>query len=127
MQTLTQEKSTRNFTAKEPKMIHREADLDMDYLVTGFESLSSDFPNISTSSKSRNRDEFFVVEEPDKRPISTQFSRPSPMQISSSKTNSKPNNKYEEGEAQKKFGGAKAISSDQFFRDSNSDNMVSYY
>lgn len=130
MQTIKQENSGKVITTQSTDSRIGEIEMDLDYLITGFESLTNTFPSSSPSSKSKN-DEFFIVEEPDlRRGISTQFS-------GSSQSSSKPLNKSyshntssskvsnDEGEAQKKFGGAKAISSDQYFQDYKNDNSVS--
>lgn len=110
----------------------KDIDTDLDYLMTGFvDVMPSSFSSGSSNSKSRN-DEFIIEEEPDRRGISTQFSKTntSPM-YSSPSNNSRSSNTSsskkasDEGDAQKKFGGAKSISSDQYFRDSANDSSVS--
>lgn len=65
------------------------------------------------------REEIIVVAEPEPPRRST------PLAPRNSKIDAKPSSTLAEGEAQKKFGSAKAISSDQYFQDSSSDNAVS--
>ncbi|KAJ8676332.1 hypothetical protein QAD02_012119 [Eretmocerus hayati] len=131
MQTITQEYSPKVITTSESKL--RDIDMDLDYLITGFESLTNTFPSSTYGApvniRPRN-DEFIVQEETDlQRGISSQLSGATSTSSSStnkysSKSNS--NNRsskstVDDGEAQKKFAGAKAISSDQYFRDSRND------
>lgn len=75
------------------------------------------YANNKTNKSTRN-EEIIVVAEPEPPRRSTPLSR-------TSKTETKPSSTLAEGEAQKKFGSAKAISSEQYFQDSTSDNAVS--
>lgn len=109
---------------------------DLDYLISGFETLTNTFPSGSSSSNSgkpRN-DEYIIEEEPDtaRRGVTSSFSNSSSSQSTnknynktSSSSSSSSKQQTAEGEAQKKFGSAKAISSDQYFRDYANDNNVS--
>ena len=134
MQTIMQESSSKFVSAPEPKL--REVDMDLDhYWMTGFESLTTTYPSSSSSSsKGRHSDEYIIEEEPDtRRGVSSQFAsapQPSPQPISNKYSSRNYNNSSnittsDSGEAQKKFGSAKAISSDQYFRDSADSNSVS--
>ncbi|XP_012233003.1 ADP-ribosylation factor GTPase-activating protein 2 isoform X2 [Linepithema humile] len=67
------------------------------------------------TNKSTRHEEVIVVAEPEPPRRSTPMTR-------NSKTDAKPTSTLAEGEAQKKFGSAKAISSEQYFQDSTSDN-----
>lgn len=113
MKTITQENLPKVVTATEPKM--RAIDLDLDDFLTEFESTFTSLTSSTLSSKVR--DEFLVEEEPE--------SLPRRMTSQNSRTSSHKDNP--EGEAQKKFGSAKGISSDQYFKDSAGDNSVSFF
>jgi ADP-ribosylation factor GTPase-activating protein 2/3 len=127
MQTITQESSSKLITPPERKL--RDIDMDLDYLITGFESLTNNFTSNLSNTKGRN-DEFIIEEEPNlpRRGATSQYSNsPQMSSQNSNKSSTKGNNKpvSEGDEARKKFGSAKAISSDQYFRDSQNDNSVS--
>ncbi|XP_058806888.1 ADP-ribosylation factor GTPase-activating protein 2 isoform X2 [Phymastichus coffea] len=129
MQTITQENSSKVMVPSEPKI--KDVDTDLDYLMSDLVDIMPFTTSTSTSSKSRN-DEFIIEEEPDRHGISTQFSKtnnsssmysnPSNNRSSSNNSSSSSKKIPDQGEAQKKFGGAKAISSDQYFRDCANDN-----
>lgn len=79
-----------------------------------------EFYSVYANSKPSSRsDEIVVVAEPEPPKRLTSFTR-NIVAKSEVKTSS-----IVEGEAQKKFGSAKAISSEQYFQDSTSDNAVS--
>lgn len=130
---IAQESSSKLITASEPKMRDTNLDiLDLDYLISGFETLTNTFPSSPSSSNSSNKprnDEYIIEEEPDtaRRGVTSSFSNSSSSQSTSKSYNktSSSKNQTAEGEAQKKFGSAKAISSDQYFRDYANDNNVS--
>lgn len=126
---ITQESSGRKITASEPKLSARD-DAEIDR--TGNANRFADFDEFCTALSllhsgnikprvniSCNED-LLVIIEPDapKRSV--------PRNSSNETKNDKKSN-LSEGEAQKKFGGAKAISSDQYFRDSANDDSVSQY
>ena len=122
MSTITQESSSKVFTASEPKReTERLQSIEDDMRTITFEDALDDFTfdhgfrSAGFSSKPRN-DEIIILTEPElpKRAVPRQSSAP----ISNKTT--------PEGDAQKKFGSAKAISSDQYFRDSNNDDNVSF-
>lgn len=109
MKTITQE--SKNVITSTPEVLSGETDL--------FFSLD-EFYSAYNKPSSRN-DEVVVVAEPEppKRLAPTSAPR-----ITYIKSSAKPSPTIE-GEAQKKFGSAKAISSEQYFQDSTSDNLVS--
>lgn len=117
MRTIMQETSSMTITASEPRP--RDVDVERDPFINldEFYVVFSTPYSGSTNNKSRNEEVIVVAEpEPPKR-----VAPPS----------SKPNNSKNdvktmvEGEAQKKFGSAKAISSDQYFQDNKDDDSVS--
>lgn len=114
MRTITQETSSKTITASEPKP--REIDIERDLFISldeFYAALSTPYSS-NNNNKSRN-EEVLVIAEPE----------PPKRTAPPSKPNSNKNdNKTLEGEAQKKFGSAKAISSDQYFQDSNDDDSV---
>ncbi|XP_011501996.1 PREDICTED: ADP-ribosylation factor GTPase-activating protein 2 [Ceratosolen solmsi marchali] len=123
MQTIAQESSSKLVT---PERKLRDIDMDLDYLITGFESLTNTFTSNLLNTKGRT-DEFIIEEEPNlpRRGVTSQYSNSSQItsQISNKNSNKSINKSVSEGdEAQKKFGSAKAISSDQYFKDSLNDN-----
>lgn len=116
MRTIMQETSSRTITASEPRP--RDIDVERDPFINldEFYVVFSTPYSSNTNNKSRNEEVIVIAEpEPPKRVV--------PL--------SKPNNSKNdvktmvEGEAQKKFGSAKAISSDQYFQDSKDDDSVS--
>lgn len=113
MKTITQETSSKTITAVEPRA--RDVDIERDLFV-GLDEFYAMYAN-NTSKSSRGEDVVVVAEpEPPKR------------LVSSTRTTNKNDPKASsivEGEAQKKFGSAKAISSEQYFQDTTSDNSVS--
>ncbi|XP_012246684.1 ADP-ribosylation factor GTPase-activating protein 2 isoform X2 [Bombus impatiens] len=113
MRTIMQETSSRTITASEPRP--RDIDVERDPFINldEFYVVFSTPYSSNTNNKSRNEEVIVIAEpEPPKRVV--------PL--------SKPNNSKNdvktmvEGEAQKKFGSAKAISSDQYFQDSKDDD-----
>lgn len=79
-----------------------------------------EFYSVYANSKPSSRsEEIVVVAEPEPPKRLAPFTR-NTIAKSDAKTSS-----TVEGEAQKKFGSAKAISSEQYFQDSTSDNAVS--
>ncbi|OXU25409.1 hypothetical protein TSAR_012627 [Trichomalopsis sarcophagae] len=134
MQTIAQESSSKLITASEPKMRDMNLDIrDLDYLISGFETLTNTFPSGASSSNSSSKprnDEYIIEEEPDtaRRGVTSSFSNLSSSQSTNksynktSSSGSSSKQQMDEGQAQKKFGSAKAISSDQYFRDNANDN-----
>lgn len=117
MKTITQETSSKTITAVEP----RSRDMDIERDIISLEELlsiaSNNYFNSTTSKPSRDSEDVIVTElEPPKRPVSL-----TPRAVSA-KSDAKKDTFADEGEAQKKFGSAKAISSEQYFQDSASDN-----
>lgn len=107
MKTITQESKI----IASPEALSTETDL--------FFTLDEFYSVYANSKPSSRGDEVVVAEpEPPKRLA------PTSSRIANAKSNAKPSSTYE-GEAQKKFGSAKAISSEQYFQDSTSDNVVS--
>lgn len=118
MRTITQETSSKTITASEPRP--RDIDIERDLFISldeFYAALSTPYSS-NTNNKSRN-EEVIVIAEPE----------PPKRIVPSNKINiGKTDNKITvEGEAQKKFGSAKAISSDQYFQDSKDDDSVSSY
>lgn len=114
MKTITQETSSKTITAMEPRS--RDVDIERDLFVS-LDEFYAAYAN-NTSSKSRGEEIVVVAEpEPPKRLVSS-------VRSANTKNDKKASTALE-GEAQKKFGSAKAISSDQYFQDSASDNSVS--
>lgn len=112
MQTITQETSSKTITASEPKP--RDMDIERDLFISldeFYAALSIPYSS-NNNNKSRN-EEVVVIAEPEPPKRTTPLSK-----ANSSKNDSK----ISEGEAQKKFGSAKAISSDQYFQDSKNDD-----
>ncbi|XP_050575893.1 ADP-ribosylation factor GTPase-activating protein 2 isoform X1 [Bombus affinis] len=114
MRTIMQETSSRTITASEPRP--RDVDVERDPFINldEFYVVFSTPYSSNTNNKSRNEEVIVVAEpEPPKR-VAPPSSKPS---------NSKNDVKtMVEGEAQKKFGSAKAISSDQYFQDNKDDD-----
>ncbi|XP_076749225.1 ADP-ribosylation factor GTPase activating protein 3 isoform X2 [Xylocopa sonorina] len=113
MKTITQETSSKTITASEPRP--RDIDIERDLFISldeFYAALSIPYSS-NTNNKSRN-EEVVVIAEPEPPKRVAPLSRPS-----NSKSDSKMTT---EGEAQKKFGSAKAISSDQYFQDSKDDD-----
>ncbi|XP_050496083.1 ADP-ribosylation factor GTPase-activating protein 2 isoform X1 [Bombus huntii] len=115
MRTIMQETSSRTITASEPRPrdidVERDPFTNLDEFYVVLQSITPYSSN--TNNKSRNEEVIVIAEpEPPKRVV--------PL--------SKPNNSKNdvktmvEGEAQKKFGSAKAISSDQYFQDNKDDD-----
>ncbi|XP_050459274.1 ADP-ribosylation factor GTPase-activating protein 2 isoform X2 [Cataglyphis hispanica] len=106
MKTITQESKTITST---PEVLSAETDL--------FFTLDEFYSVYANNKPSSRGDEVVVVAEPEPP------KRLAPMnRIANVKSDVKPSSIIE-GEAQKKFGSAKAISSDQYFQDSTSDNV----
>ncbi|XP_068987312.1 ADP-ribosylation factor GTPase-activating protein 2 isoform X1 [Bombus flavifrons] len=113
MRTIMQETSSRTVTASEPRL--RDIDVERDSFINldEFYVVFSTPYTSNTNNKSRN-EEVIVMAEPEPPKRVAPLSKPS---------NSKNDVKtMVEGEAQKKFGSAKAISSDQYFQDSKDDD-----
>ncbi|XP_032671575.1 ADP-ribosylation factor GTPase-activating protein 3 isoform X2 [Odontomachus brunneus] len=110
MKTITQETSSKIITAVEPRS--RDVDVIERDLFVGLDEFYAVYAN-STSKSSRGEDIVVVAEpEPPKRLLSSTRTVKNDAKASSTV----------EGEAQKKFGSAKAISSEQYFQDSTSDD-----
>ncbi|XP_014211187.1 ADP-ribosylation factor GTPase-activating protein 2 isoform X2 [Copidosoma floridanum] len=120
MQVITQEVSSKVITATEPR---REKKIDIDFLL-------NDFVEVELRRKSSGIDEFIIEEDPDfsRRGVSSQFSAAPPKETStaprnSSRSSSSSNSKApQESDIVKKYANAKAISSEQFFKDSPNDS-----
>lgn len=116
MRAITQETSAKTVTASEPKSgdVERGPFISLDEF---YEALSIPYSSSNNNSNSKSsRSEEVVIAEPEP-----------PKRVAPS---SRPNNKGDSkeatgGEAQKKFGSAKAISSDQYFQDNKDDDSVS--
>ncbi|XP_029678658.1 ADP-ribosylation factor GTPase-activating protein 2 isoform X1 [Formica exsecta] len=106
MKTITQESKIITST---PEVLSAETDL--------FFTLDEFYSVYANSKPSSRGDEIVVVAEPEPPKRLAPMSR-----IANAKSDAKPSSIIE-GEAQKKFGSAKAISSDQYFQDSTSDNV----
>lgn len=122
MSTITQESSSKVFTSSEPKREpERLRSIEDDVRTITFEDALDDFAfehsfrSAGANSKPRN-DEVTVIAEPELP------KRAAPCQ-SYSRVESKTT---AEGKAQKKFGSAKGISSDQYFRDNANDDNVGF-
>lgn len=118
MRTITQETSSKTITVSEPRP--RDMDIERDLLISLDEfcaALSIPYSS-NTNNKSRNEEVVVIAEPEPPRPVSLSSSRPNNTK-SDSKT-------APEDAAQKKFGSAKAISSDQYFQDSKDDDSVSW-
>lgn len=118
MRTITQETSSKTITASEPRP--RDIDIERDLFISldeFYAALSTPYSS-NTNNKSRNEEVIVIAEpEPPKRIVPSN-------KVNVGKTDNKT---MIEGEAQKKFGSAKAISSDQYFQDSKDDDSVSCY
>ncbi|XP_011298179.1 ADP-ribosylation factor GTPase-activating protein 2 isoform X2 [Fopius arisanus] len=123
MKVITQESSGRKATANESRYNSRD-DAEIDSPSTRsvpdlddfFSAISSPYPTKS-NYKTGNED-VVVISEPEmprRAPLKLNGGRGDVKSTSSGSSNT-------DGEAQRKFGGAKAISSDQYFRDSNNDD-----
>lgn len=113
MKTITQESSAKTITATESRS--RDIDVDRDLFMNLDEFYTALLTPYSNNSNSKVKsEEVTVIAEPEP---------PKRQPLLSRSSNSKNDNKTSvEGEAQKKFGSAKAISSDQYFQDSNHDD-----
>ncbi|XP_012255825.2 ADP-ribosylation factor GTPase-activating protein 2 [Athalia rosae] len=114
MRTITQEGApvpSRMILASE--MRSREQDIEMFFDIEDF-TCSPAYGKQSSNFGSSRNDDVIVVAEADVPRRSTQ------QTINKPHTEERESNDYG-GEAQKKFGSAKAISSDQYFRNSNAD------
>ncbi|XP_076179108.1 ADP-ribosylation factor GTPase activating protein 3 isoform X2 [Ptiloglossa arizonensis] len=113
MRTITQETSSKTITASEPKIVDagRGFFISLDEF---YEALS--IPYSSNSSSKSHSEEVVVIAESEPPKRVTPSTRPN---------NTKNDTKTitVEGEAQKKFGSAKAISSDQYFQDGKDDDL----
>ncbi|XP_076665383.1 ADP-ribosylation factor GTPase activating protein 3 isoform X2 [Andrena cerasifolii] len=115
MRTITQETSSKTVTASEPKSgdVERGPFISLDEFYEALSIPYSSSNNNSNSNSKSSRSEEVVIAEPEP-----------PKRVAPS---SRPNNKGDSkeatgGEAQKKFGSAKAISSDQYFQDNKDDD-----
>ncbi|XP_072748311.1 ADP-ribosylation factor GTPase-activating protein 3 isoform X1 [Anoplolepis gracilipes] len=106
MKTITQESKIITST---PEVLSGETDL--------FFTLDEFYSVYANNKPSSRSDEVVVVAEPEPPKRLAPTSR-----IANAKSDAKSSSTIE-GEAQKKFGSAKAISSDQYFQDSTSDNV----
>lgn len=116
MKTITQESSSKTITAVESKS--RDVDVDRDLFMSLDEFYTAlSIPYSNNNSNKIKSEEVVIIAEPEP---------PKRQPLLSRQNNNKSDNKSsDEGEAQKKFGSAKAISSDQYFQDSNYDDSVS--
>ncbi|XP_015119677.1 ADP-ribosylation factor GTPase-activating protein 2 [Diachasma alloeum] len=123
MKVITQESSGRKITASESRYNPRD-DAEIDTPTTRavpdlddfFSAISS--PYSAKSSYKAGNEDVVVISEPEmprRAPLKLNGGRGDVKTTSSGNSNA-------DGEAQRKFGGAKAISSDQYFRDSNNDD-----
>lgn len=128
MRAITQETSSKIITAVEPK--GRDADSDEDRRSSFMSKSSSnyDIDDFSTwydnTGKSRNNDDVIVVEE-------MNFSRrPTGASLVSNDNKNKGSKSKPPAdfgvEAQNMFGDAKAISSDQYFKNSSNEDSVMF-
>lgn len=111
MKTIKQESKAVNITTS-AETLSGETDL--------FFTLDEFYSVYANSKPSSRSDEVVVVAEPEP----PKRLAPASSRIANVKSDTKPSSTIE-GEAQKKFGSAKAISSEQYFQDSTSDNVVS--
>ncbi|KAL2724750.1 ADP-ribosylation factor GTPase-activating protein 2 isoform X1 [Vespula maculifrons] len=113
MKTITQESSSKTITAVESKS--RDVDVDRDLFMSLDEFYTAlSIPYSNNNSNKIKSEEVVIIAEPEP---------PKRQPLLSRQNNNKSDNKSsDEGEAQKKFGSAKAISSDQYFQDSNYDD-----
>lgn len=125
MKIITQESSNRKINTTELKYNLRD-DGEIEPLATRqLNDLEDFFSAISTSYiaqknfKSGNED-FVVISEPEMSKRA-----PSKAAIGKNDVVKSTSTTHNDGAAQKKFGAAKAISSDQYFRDSANDDSVS--
>ncbi|XP_066589818.1 ADP-ribosylation factor GTPase-activating protein 2 isoform X2 [Prorops nasuta] len=117
MKTITQEPSLKTITAIEPRP--RDVDIDRDRL-PNLDDIRGFLISQRGSNNSKFRDEeVTIIEEPEPPKRTTTI-----FQNFSKKDSNKGSKQsvIDGGEAQRKFGSAKAISSDQYFHDSPSDN-----
>lgn len=114
MKTITQElRQDKIATSTEP--VSTETDV--------FFSLDEFYSAYANSKPSSRSEEVVVVAEPERpRRCIDPTSRMAKLANNDTKSKASPT---VEGMAQKKFGSAKAISSEQYFQDSTSDNAVS--
>ncbi|XP_051169251.1 ADP-ribosylation factor GTPase-activating protein 2 isoform X2 [Leptopilina boulardi] len=114
MSTIAQESSSKVFTASEPKRELRSLDETLATLASFKDIDDFAFEHIfkppSLNARSQN-DEVTIIAEPEP-----------PKRMTPRHNSQKENKVTAEGDAQKKFGCAKAISSDQYFRDSIGDD-----
>ncbi|XP_076288486.1 ADP-ribosylation factor GTPase activating protein 3 isoform X1 [Lasioglossum baleicum] len=112
MQTITQETSSKTVTASEPRVVDVERGLFIS-LDEFYDALS--IPYSSNNNKKSRGEEVVVIAEPEPpKRVGP------PSRSSNNKSESKTSTP--ESDAQKKFGSAKAISSDQYFQDSKDDD-----
>lgn len=115
MKTITQETSAKTITTSEPKA--RDIDVDRDLFINLdelFTALQTPYTN-NAKEKSRHEDTVVIAEPELPKRLGTMGQ---PHNLKADTTLTTP-----EGEAQKKFGCAKAISSDQYFQDCKSDDL----
>nr|XP_031836641.1 ADP-ribosylation factor GTPase-activating protein 2 isoform X1 [Nomia melanderi] len=111
MQTITQESSSKTVTTSESRTLDVERSLFIS-LDEFYEALS--VPYISNNSKKSRSEEVVVIAEPEPPKRVGPSNRPNSIKNDNKTTTP-------ESEAQRKFGSAKAISSDQYFQDSKDD------
>ncbi|XP_029178341.1 ADP-ribosylation factor GTPase-activating protein 2 isoform X2 [Nylanderia fulva] len=112
MKTIKQESKSTNISTS-TEALSGETDL--------FFTLDEFYSVYANSKPSSRNDEIVVVAEPEP----PKRLAPTSSRIANVKSDTKPSSTIStiEGEAQKKFGSAKAISSEQYFQDSTSDNL----
>lgn len=124
MKVIVQESSSRKMNTTETKYNPRD-DAEIDTETTRLNDLDDFFSSINSSFSSKSSyksvsDEYVVISEPEmpkRAPSKSIFDKNDNKTTKSSSSSSN----YD-SEAQKKFGDAKAISSDQYFRDNSNDD-----
>ncbi|KAF7996525.1 hypothetical protein HCN44_002157 [Aphidius gifuensis] len=123
MKVIVQESSSRKMNTTETKYNPRD-DAEIDTDTTRLNDLDDFFSAINTSFSSKTsfksvNDEYVVISEPE---MPKRASSKSMFDNKNDSKTTKSSSSSNDSEAQKKFGDAKAISSDQYFRDKSDDN-----
>lgn len=132
MKVIVQESSSRKMNTIETKYNPRD-DAEIDTDTTRLNDLDDFFSAINTSFSSKTsfksvNDEYVVISEPEMpKRASSKSMFDNKKDSRTTKSSSSSSSTANDSEAQKKFGDAKAISSDQYFRDNSDDNNVSFY